>query len=592
VAYPTDPSQVGLTVAKNTLTLDTRTSITADETITGRYFPNELIITGNTDVSFTDCWFYSGGTNSLRNAGTGTVTVTNCEFGITAAEGYDEGDHLVDVSLSGPNIVCTETYFHHAQDFVRLGDNSTYSRCYMHHHVVTETSHADGVQSTGSVDWSVTDCTVINDYAPDVGLGGDGINRAFHIAPDFSPVTGFTIADNFIDGVGFYSFAVSPLATGSVTGNRFGRGTDSPIYPTTFGPAAHITHSDNRWFDTLESLDGEDEAVASGDIIQVKVFTGDNATSASLAFDSTPTLGNLVVLCLSIRSNTVAQVTGLPGEFTAAVTPQYSTGSTVFNHQMYLVSDGADNSFSVSWTTSASYTMALIEVEGPVASPLDVGNSSDQPVTASTSMATAAVTTTVADTIVIGHIGSRDSHGGISAWSNSYIEIVDSIGFPGAGAPAGMGVAYLVLSATATTSTTATTAISRRWGSTIAAYELLQPPAAPGNPSATADSQTQITVDWDNVADETGYRVERSPDGTGSWVDVSGNLAADTVTYADTGLTCNTQYFYRVYSFNGAGDSAPSTVVNATTDACTPGGGGNRMGGTGAIRKPPRNTRR
>jgi hypothetical protein len=116
------------------------------------------------------------------------------------------------------------------------------------------------------------------------------------------------------------------------------------------------------------------------------------------------------------------------------------------------------------------------------------------------------------------------------------------------------------------------------------------PPDAPGNPSATANSQTQITVDWDDVADETGFRVERSPDGVGSWADVSGNLAADTVSYADTGLTCNTQYFYRVVAFNGAGDSPPSTVVNATTNACTPGGGGNRMGGTGAIRKPPRRT--
>ena len=116
------------------------------------------------------------------------------------------------------------------------------------------------------------------------------------------------------------------------------------------------------------------------------------------------------------------------------------------------------------------------------------------------------------------------------------------------------------------------------------------PPDAPGNPSATANSQTQITVDWDNVANETGFRVERSPDGTGSWADVSGNLAADTVTYANTGLTCNTQYFYRVFAFNADGDSPASTVVNATTNACTPSGGGNRMGGTGAIRKPPRRT--
>lgn len=97
--------------------------------------------------------------------------------------------------------------------------------------------------------------------------------------------------------------------------------------------------------------------------------------------------------------------------------------------------------------------------------------------------------------------------------------------------------------------------------------ETLAPPAAPGNPSATADSQTQITVTWDDVADETGFRVERSPNGSSGWVNVSGSLAADTTSYQDTGLTASTQYFYRVIAFNGAGDSTPSTVVNATTQA-------------------------
>jgi hypothetical protein len=468
---------VGLTVDKSTLVEDLRTSITANETITGKYFPNQVIVSGPASVSFADCWFYGGTTNSLRNSGTGTMTVTNCEFGITAAEGYDESAHLVDASLSGRNIVCSESYFHHAQDFIRLGDNSSYTRCYMHHHVVTETSHADCIQSTGSVDWSVTECAVINDYAPDVDLGGEGINRAFHIAPDFLPISRFTIADNFIDGVGFYSFAVSPLVeSGTVTGNRFGRGTASPVYPNTFGPAAAISHSDNRWLDTLESLDQEGTLVASGDILQSKLFTGDAATSASLAFDTTPDSGSLVVLLINIRSNPVADVT-LPGEFTNSVTAQYSTGTTVFSHQMHLVSDGVDNSFSVSWVTAASYTMVLLEIEGPAASPLDVGNQSDSNFTASTTMTVPSVTTTAADTIVIAHIAARDSHGGLSSWANSYIEVVDSTGHPGASAPSGIGVAYLILSSTGSTSTQATAGTSRRWGATIAAYELSTAPA-------------------------------------------------------------------------------------------------------------------
>jgi len=108
-------------------------------------------------------------------------------------------------------------------------------------------------------------------------------------------------------------------------------------------------------------------------------------------------------------------------------------------------------------------------------------------------------------------------------------------------------------------------------------------PDAPGNPAATALSSATIRVTWDNVADETGFRVERSPNGTTGWADVSGNLAADTVTYDDTGLDAGTTYYYRVYAFNDSGDSDPSTTVNATTT-----GGGNRIGGDGAIRRSPR----
>jgi hypothetical protein len=92
-------------------------------------------------------------------------------------------------------------------------------------------------------------------------------------------------------------------------------------------------------------------------------------------------------------------------------------------------------------------------------------------------------------------------------------------------------------------------------------------PVAPSNPAAVAVSASQIDVTWDDVADETGYRVERSPNGSSGWADVSGNLAAGTTSYSDTGLTASTQYFYRVIAFNGVGDSTPSTVVNATTQA-------------------------
>lgn len=92
-------------------------------------------------------------------------------------------------------------------------------------------------------------------------------------------------------------------------------------------------------------------------------------------------------------------------------------------------------------------------------------------------------------------------------------------------------------------------------------------PTTPTNPAATATGADAITVTWDDVGDETGYRVERSPDGSTGWTDVSGTLPADTTSYGDTGLTADTEYFYRVSSVNAVGSSAPSSTVSATTDA-------------------------
>lgn len=93
------------------------------------------------------------------------------------------------------------------------------------------------------------------------------------------------------------------------------------------------------------------------------------------------------------------------------------------------------------------------------------------------------------------------------------------------------------------------------------------PPDAPTNPDATAQSFSSILITWADVADETGYRVERSDDGSTGWTNVSGNLAADTTSYLDEGLDPETQYFYRVVAFNANGDSDPSSVVDDTTSA-------------------------
>jgi uncharacterized repeat protein (TIGR01451 family) len=95
-----------------------------------------------------------------------------------------------------------------------------------------------------------------------------------------------------------------------------------------------------------------------------------------------------------------------------------------------------------------------------------------------------------------------------------------------------------------------------------------QPPAAPSDLAVSLTSQTAITLTWtDNSDNEDGFKVERSPDGSSDWTEV-GTVGADATTYMDTGLTCETPYYYRAYAHNADGNSDYSNVISGTTDAC------------------------
>jgi hypothetical protein len=88
-------------------------------------------------------------------------------------------------------------------------------------------------------------------------------------------------------------------------------------------------------------------------------------------------------------------------------------------------------------------------------------------------------------------------------------------------------------------------------------------PASPTTVTAVASSPTQIDLEWTDVANETGYRVERA-DGFGGWTTVA-TTGQDVTASSDTGLAPGTTYSYRVFATNAAGDSAASDVASATT---------------------------
>jgi len=94
-----------------------------------------------------------------------------------------------------------------------------------------------------------------------------------------------------------------------------------------------------------------------------------------------------------------------------------------------------------------------------------------------------------------------------------------------------------------------------------AAQSLAAAPAAPANCRARPDyGDSSIIVEWDNVAGETGFKLLRAEAAGGPFVEISGGIAADTLTYTDPGRSATVEYFYKVIAFNGDGDSGDSNV--------------------------------
>ncbi|SDH46118.1 Por secretion system C-terminal sorting domain-containing protein [Dyadobacter soli] len=89
-------------------------------------------------------------------------------------------------------------------------------------------------------------------------------------------------------------------------------------------------------------------------------------------------------------------------------------------------------------------------------------------------------------------------------------------------------------------------------------------PAAPSGLSASVVNARQINLAWtDNASNETGFEVERSPDGAN--FSKIGDAGPDAKSYEDKGVNPKTKYWYRVFAKNAGGASGYSNTADATT---------------------------
>lgn len=94
--------------------------------------------------------------------------------------------------------------------------------------------------------------------------------------------------------------------------------------------------------------------------------------------------------------------------------------------------------------------------------------------------------------------------------------------------------------------------------------------------SVSVISSSQINVSWTNVANETGYQLQRSLNGL-SWTTIA-TPGVNVTTYNDTGLSASTLYYYRIkavgngtsYLDSGYGSGSGTTSSSSATPLSTP----------------------
>ncbi|WP_422923348.1 fibronectin type III domain-containing protein [Singulisphaera sp. PoT] len=103
--------------------------------------------------------------------------------------------------------------------------------------------------------------------------------------------------------------------------------------------------------------------------------------------------------------------------------------------------------------------------------------------------------------------------------------------------------------------------------STYSSTATVTTPAFPNTPTlgtVVATSDVTVNLTWTDIANEDGYRIERSSNGGTTWT-TAGTVGAGVTNFTDNGLTEGSSYSYRLLAVNAAGDSIPSATRTVAT---------------------------